>query len=79
MYVSIYIYVYIYAVQLKTGPILPFFMLKLVHFLVLIIENIILRAERREFLKNKQKQQKNTIFKVKNWSNYVAQHAWTSF
>ena len=37
---------------------------------VFIFEHLILPAERRGFLKNKQKQ-KNTIFKVKNWSNFL--------
>ena len=46
-----------------------------------VFENLILPAERRGFLKNMQtkKTTKNTISKVKNWSNYVAQHNWTIF
>ena len=36
--------------------------------------------KKRIFEKQAKKQQKkNTISKVKNWSNYVAQHTWTSF
>ena len=65
---STYIYIYIiYAVEskklvqdfpfykLKTGPIFPF-------FLFFIIKHLILPAERRGFLKNKQKQLKKTHF-----------------
>ena len=47
----------------------------------LFFKNLVLPAERRGFLKNtpKKNNKKNTIFKVKKWSNYVAQHNWTTF
>ena len=45
---------------------MPFLKLKTGPFFFFIFENLILPAERRGFLKNKQKQQqKNTISKVK--------------
>ena len=72
--------VYIYAVKLKTGPMFALFKLKtgpfLFVFVFFIFENLILPAERKRIF---EKPAKNTISKVKNWSNYVAQHTWTSF
>ena len=71
MYVCMYIYIYICicAVKLKTGPIFALFKAKnwsiFLFFLFLIFENLILPAERRGFLKNKQKQQKKHILKLK--------------
>ena len=61
-------YIYIYAVKLKTGPIFDLFKVKnwsifLFFLLFFIFENLILPAERRGCLKNKQKQQqKQTQF-----------------
>ena len=80
-----YMYIYIYAVELKTGPIFAFSSVKnwsncfvLVFF---VFENLILPAERRGFFtkKKKKNKQKNNISSVRNWSNFVAQHTWTSF
>ena len=71
---------YVYAVKLKTGPIVALLKLKTGPFFVFFyFANLILPAERRGILKNKQKTTKTQFFKVKNLSNYVAQHAWTSF
>ena len=63
----IYLFIYIYAVKLKTGPRFPFFYkLKtgpiFLFFLLFIFKNIILPAERRGFLKNKQKTTKKNTF-----------------
>ena len=46
-------------------------------FVFFVFENLVLPAERRGFKKiNKNKR---PISSVKNWSNFVAQHTWTSF
>ena len=84
--VCIYIYthantlLYIY-IKLKIGPMFALFEVNnWSNFCFFIYEILILPAERRGFLKKKtSKNNKNTRFEVKNWSNYVAQHAWTSF
>ena len=81
-FVNFTAYIYsIYAVKLKTGPIFALFKVKTgPFFCFFIFENLILPAERRGcFEKQAKNNKKNTISKVKNWSNYVAQHAWTSF
>ena len=60
-----HIYIYIYTVQLKTGLIFALFKVKnwsnfVCLFVFLYFENLILPADRRGFLKNKQKKQKKT-------------------
>ena len=75
-----YIYIYVYAVELKAGPFFGVFSVKkLVHFFF-VFENLVLPAERRGFFKKEEKEtKKGPISSVKNWSNFVAQHTWTSF
>ena len=48
-------------------------------FPYLFFRNLLLSAGKMRFFKAKQKNDKNTIFWVKNLSNYVAQHTWTDF
>ena len=74
--------IYIYAVELKTGPIFAFSSVKNWSIFLFVFENLILPAERRGFFKKqkkKKKQKKDNISSIKNWSNFVAQHTWTSF
>ena len=75
-YICMHIYIYIYAVELKLVQLFAFYVLKLVQVVFLFVfENLVLPAEKRRiFIKNK-----STNLCVKNWSNYVAQHAWTDF
>ena len=56
-------YIYICAVDLKTGPILPFLVLKTGPFFVIFVfEDLVLPAERRGFLQKKKQKQKKTHF-----------------
>ena len=64
---GIYIYLYI----LKIGPFFCFFLFLKISFS--------LQKEEDFWKTSKNNNKKNTISKVKNWSNYVAQHTWTSF
>ena len=79
------IYIYHNALKLKSGPIFALFKVKkwsnfLYIFWFLFFNNLVPPAQRRGFLKNKPKNnKKNTIVKVNKWSNYVAQHNWTTF
>ena len=74
---SLYVCVYIYAVKLKTGPTLAFLKLKAgpSFCFCFVFEKLVLPAKSRLFEKRQQK----LVFNVKNWSNFVAQHTWTSF
>ena len=77
----------IYAVKLKSGPIFALFKVKkwsiFLFFGGFYFSQIPFSLQKEEDFRKKQKkkkqQQKNTIFKVKKWSNYVAQHNWTTF
>ena len=55
---KMYIYIYMHAVKLKLVQDFPFYKLKIgpffLFYLLFIFKNIILPAERRGFLKNKQ-------------------------
>ena len=79
-------HIYIYAVELKTGPIFAFSSVKnwSIFFVVFVFlfSKISFSLQNQEDFskkKKKRKQTKNNISSVKNWSNFVAQHTWTSF
>ena len=66
-YIYIYTYthmicIYIYMVKLKIGPMFALFKGKNWSNFLFFFESLILPAERRGFLKNKQKQQKTHTF-----------------
>ena len=76
--------IYIYAVKLKTGPIFALFKVKNWSNFFVFLDFYFQKShspcrKKRIFEKQAKKTTKNTISKVKNWSNYVAQHTWTSF
>ena len=74
-YMPFYIYICTHFVELKTGPIVSLLVLESGPFLGLISFS---PAERRGIFKNEYN--KNCPKScVKNWSNFVAQHNWTSF
>ena len=72
---SLSLYIYIYAVKLKTGPRFALFKVKnWSSFLFLFLKISSPCRKKRIFEKQAKKTtKKNTISKVKNWSNYVAQ------
>ena len=79
-------YIYIYAVELKAGPIFAFSSVKswsifLVLFVFLFLKISFSLQKEEDFSKNERRKinKKNNISSVKNWSNFVAQHTWTSF
>ena len=80
-----YVYIYIYAVELKTGPIFAFSSVKnwsifFVFFVFLFLKISFSLQKEEDFSKKEEKEtKKNNISSVKNWSNFVAQHTWTSF
>ena len=67
-----YIYIYIFAVELKAGPRFALLCVKIDPSFWFLKISLSLQKE-EDFSKNK------TNSSVKNWSNYVAQHTWTSF
>ena len=81
----------VYAVELKAGPIFAFssvknwsnfFVFLFFCFFVFLFLKISFSLQKEEdFSKKKKKKKptKNNISSVKNWSNFVAQHTWTSF
>ena len=70
-------YIHIYVVKLRTGPMFAFEVK--IWSILLGFWKISFSLQKEENKKKKTKEPKNTIFKVKNWSNFVAQHTWTSF
>ena len=82
IWIYIYMYIYIYAVELKLVQDLPFSVLKTGPILCFffVFENLVLPAERRGCFENKAKKTNfDPVLVLKNWSNFVAQHTWTSF
>ena len=75
--------IYICAVELKTGPIFAFSSVKnwskFLFFLFLKISFSLQKEEDKKTKTKTNKRKKSNISSVKNWSNFVAQHAWTSF
>ena len=80
VYIYAYIHIYIYiCCRVKTGPIFAFSSVKNRSKFFFVFENLVLPAEEDFSTKKKKKQNKRPISSVKNWSNFVAQHTWTSF
>ena len=78
---AIYVCIYICCKVKSWSNVCPFKVKKLVHFLFfcfLFLKSHFPCRKKRIYDNNKQNN-KNTISNVKNWSNYVAQHTWTSF
>ena len=77
------VYIYMCCKVQKLVQFLPFLKLKTGHFCCffgfLFWKSHSPCRKKRIFEKNKQKQQKSKNSKVKNWSNHVSQHTWTSF
>ena len=73
---------HIYAAELKTGPIFAFLVLKTgPSFFVVLFLLISFSLQKEENFSKRTKINKNKrpVSSVKNWSNFVAQHTWTSF
>ena len=76
MYVCMYVHMYICAVELKTGPIFAFSSVKNWSTFCFCKSHPPCRKKR---IVQKKEENKKNISSVKNWSNFVAQHTWTSF
>ena len=84
--VCMYVYIYICCKVKKWSNFLPFLKLKSGPLFLFFLgfyfsKNLVLPCRKKRIFEKhtKNKQQKKHNFKVKKWSNYVAQHNWTTF